>query len=155
MGGECVICKLRGPDCIYDFHHMDPEEKDFTLGSWKFKCWETIVSELKKCVMLCSNCHREFHNGSKCIPRNAKRFDLSLLPEKEFTKTVCCFYCNKSFIVPANSKRKFCSIGCSNFGREKVDWSKVDWNKNNHTISQELGVAWHSVRKHRMKYKPD
>ena len=44
-----------------EFHHKNPEEKDFTISSFKGS-WEDIQRELDKCVMVCANCHREIHN---------------------------------------------------------------------------------------------
>lgn len=48
---------------VLDFHHLDPNEKDYnvariTSNSTKI---ETIKKEIEKCVVLCANCHREFH----------------------------------------------------------------------------------------------
>lgn len=59
-GGKCNIC---GYDkCIeaLAFHHLDPLEKDFTIGgkSWGF---EKLKLEADKCILLCSNCHIEVH----------------------------------------------------------------------------------------------
>lgn len=48
---------------ILDYHHLDPSKKDFTIGSFwrdginKMK----IIEEIKKCILLCRNCHSEFH----------------------------------------------------------------------------------------------
>lgn len=61
MGGKCQKCGYdRCPEAL-DFHHLDPREKDFTISSRLG--WEAVVEELKKCVLLCANCHREAHAG--------------------------------------------------------------------------------------------
>ncbi|MCA0187800.1 MAG: HNH endonuclease [Proteobacteria bacterium] len=70
LGGACVLC---GYDrCIeaLEFHHKDPDLKDFTISA-KGHCraWESIKAELNKCVLVCSNCHRELHAGIKTINR--------------------------------------------------------------------------------------
>ena len=63
MGGKCAHCGERHPSCVYDFHHTDPTQKDFGIST-KGHCrsWDSIVSELDKCVMLCANCHRIEHD---------------------------------------------------------------------------------------------
>lgn len=45
-----------------DFHHINAIEKDFTISA-RMTSWEAIERELKKCVLLCSRCHREVHEG--------------------------------------------------------------------------------------------
>jgi len=48
---------------VLDFHHIDPKQKLFNISS-KFSSdieSEIIKEEIAKCVVLCSNCHREFH----------------------------------------------------------------------------------------------
>lgn len=46
---------------VLDFHHKDKADKDFTIGQFKKGSLEVIKSEIDKCVVLCANCHREFH----------------------------------------------------------------------------------------------
>lgn len=46
---------------ILDFHHKNPEEKEFTIGRLKKGSKEVIQKEINKCVCLCANCHRDFH----------------------------------------------------------------------------------------------
>jgi hypothetical protein len=47
---------------ILDFHHIDPKEKEFNICNIKrTKNIDKLKKELEKCVVLCSNCHREFH----------------------------------------------------------------------------------------------
>jgi NAD-dependent dihydropyrimidine dehydrogenase PreA subunit len=58
-GNRCEDCKQTFPYGVYDFHHLNPKEKDL---SWrKTKNWESIKVELDKCVLLCANCHRIRH----------------------------------------------------------------------------------------------
>lgn len=61
-GGKCQRCGYDITVKALDFHHLDPNEKDFTISNGNFKLAEAI-EESKKCVLICSNCHRELHAG--------------------------------------------------------------------------------------------
>lgn len=56
----CVHCGIDKPYLI-EFHHRNPEEKEFVIAHWRKKSKEAFLSELKKCDALCKNCHEEFH----------------------------------------------------------------------------------------------
>jgi hypothetical protein len=62
FGSVCSCCGLIDSPLVYDFHHLDPNEKDFSLSS-KVKSWDVIVNEANKCIMICSHCHRKIHSG--------------------------------------------------------------------------------------------
>jgi len=62
LGGKCNICGYAKCVSTFDFHHVNALEKDFTISSG-MSSWEKIEKELRKCVLLCSNCHREVHDG--------------------------------------------------------------------------------------------
>ena len=38
-------------------------EKEFTIGKHQGRSREWLLEEIKKCVCLCSNCHRKIHAG--------------------------------------------------------------------------------------------
>jgi len=64
MGGECVDCKIAHPiypPDVYEFHHLDPKEKEAGWVKLRLTSWENIKKELDKCVLLCANCHRIRH----------------------------------------------------------------------------------------------
>lgn len=70
LGNKCTLCGNSFEDCCYDFHHMNPQEKDFTITQINMngaKSWLLIRDELKKCALVCSNCHRLIHNGYATI----------------------------------------------------------------------------------------
>lgn len=48
---------------VIEFHHIDPTTKLFTIsdGRKSHKSKEDVENEVKKCVCLCRNCHKEFH----------------------------------------------------------------------------------------------
>ena len=62
LGGRCRICDYTGCAGAFDFHHLDPYEKDFAISAGSTS-WKRIEPELKKCVLLCARCHREVHDG--------------------------------------------------------------------------------------------
>jgi len=63
-GGCCQICGYDKYQGALEFHHLDPSKKDFNLSKLKVrKFGELVKNELDKCVMICSNCHREVHAG--------------------------------------------------------------------------------------------
>lgn len=63
-GHRCACCGLADDSIIYDFHHIDPTTKEFGIGSGSTtRSKQAYADEAKKCVMLCSNCHRKVENG--------------------------------------------------------------------------------------------
>lgn len=76
MGGRCVECGYDHNIAALEFHHKDPVEKDFNIGSVAHKAWKTIQQELDKCVMLCSNCHRIKHadREDEILMREVERY---------------------------------------------------------------------------------
>ena len=61
FGDKCDDCGGTFPVCCYDFPHTDPSNKKFEIAPRMNAAWETVLTEAKKCVMLCSNCHRIRH----------------------------------------------------------------------------------------------
>lgn len=59
-GGACHDCGLIDIQEVYDFHHIDPAEKEINIGS-SSRDFEQLKIELDKCVLLCANCHRKRH----------------------------------------------------------------------------------------------
>lgn len=48
---------------VLDFHHLNPEEKENTIARMLSNRYELdkVYDEINKCIVLCANCHREFH----------------------------------------------------------------------------------------------
>lgn len=67
LGGKCIQCDYIDL-CGLEFHHVDPVNKKFAIAEKKFvKMNSEIKSELDKCQLLCSNCHRETENPTLYI----------------------------------------------------------------------------------------
>ena len=65
-GGKCEICDYDKNISALEFHHINPEEKDFAISA--FKCgWEDMKKELDKCMLVCATCHREIHNPQSTL----------------------------------------------------------------------------------------
>ena len=68
-GGKCQKCGLDLISNFFaaDFHHLDPKLKSFAISDIRDKSWSVISDELKKCILLCSNCHRNEHSLNSTI----------------------------------------------------------------------------------------
>lgn len=63
-GGKCEVCGYNKCVEALEFHHKNPDEKEFGISrKGNTRSWEKIKTEIDKCVLLCSNCHREVHAG--------------------------------------------------------------------------------------------
>lgn len=71
LGGKCEHYGLIDITDVYDFHHVDPSQKDDIMASIMERKWEVIEIELNKCILLCSNCHRREHAKIRLDKRNA------------------------------------------------------------------------------------
>ena len=63
MGGECQICGYKKTNSALEFHHINPEEKELNFNMANNIPLDKIIAELKKCILVCANCHREIHAG--------------------------------------------------------------------------------------------
>jgi hypothetical protein len=65
MGGKCICCGYNKCNEALEFHHLNPEQKKFGFGKIRANptTWNIIVEELKKCILVCANCHREIEAG--------------------------------------------------------------------------------------------
>jgi hypothetical protein len=61
-GGKCEICGYDKCLNALDFHHLNKEDKQFTLNNANYnKSLDVLKKEADKCILVCSNCHREIH----------------------------------------------------------------------------------------------
>lgn len=63
-GGKCEKCGYGRCIEALEFHHINSDEKDFTISgkSWSY---ERLKKESDKCILVCSNCHKEIHSEIK------------------------------------------------------------------------------------------
>lgn len=65
FGNKCQVCGMSFPQSVYDFHHLNPAEKEFGVGAQSTtRSRADNAREAKKCIMVCANCHRliEYEN---------------------------------------------------------------------------------------------
>lgn len=61
-GGKCEICGYNRCISALEFHHLDPDKKDFGIGAKGYtRSFDDVKKEVDKCILVCSNCHREIH----------------------------------------------------------------------------------------------
>lgn len=65
LGSKCsnANCGFDKYKSSLDVHHIDPAEKDPAFSTIRYWTKEKIDVELKKCVLLCKNCHAAYHAG--------------------------------------------------------------------------------------------
>lgn len=64
-GGRCVECGFIASEdttAAFDFHHINPDEKEYTPSDMLMLKKKKVFEELDKCILLCSNCHRILHH---------------------------------------------------------------------------------------------
>ena len=63
-GGKCELCGYIKNIAVLEFHHINPDEKEFQLDMRHLSntSLEKLKEEVDKCQLLCANCHRETHN---------------------------------------------------------------------------------------------
>ena len=68
-GGKCCICGYDRFMGALEFHHINPNEKSFGVSERGMTVsWERLRNEIDKCILVCSNCHREIEAGMIEIP---------------------------------------------------------------------------------------
>ena len=63
-GGKCSVCGYDKNLSSITFHHINPKEKSFPIDTRAFanRKNEMIMNEIKKCIVVCRNCHGEIEH---------------------------------------------------------------------------------------------
>lgn len=124
MGGMCQCCGYNKTPKALAFHHIDPNEKDMGFGDTRAnpKSWIKIIEELKKCILVCHNCHSEIHDGIRQLPKKYAKFNEAYSDYKKIIEYDNCPICKSDKPV----KQKFCSHKCAQTNKRKVNWDEID-----------------------------
>jgi DNA-binding CsgD family transcriptional regulator len=69
FGGRCELCGYDEFLAALQFHHVDPELKEFGLAMRGLtRSMEALREEAAKCVLLCANCHAKVEWGAEELP---------------------------------------------------------------------------------------
>ena len=125
-GGQCQSCGYNKCYSALEFHHRDPSTKEFDWFRLKNRAWSTIVAELNKCDLLCSNCHREKHSDDQLMVDATKWLESHSRPPRGYQHGTCP-QCNQPF--ERTRKTRFnihCSAECRLRSFRKVDYPPDD-----------------------------
>lgn len=155
MGGCCQICSYNKCHEALELHHIDPNEKEHSLSKLRANCgsWETVIKELRKCILLCSNCHREIHNDKAILPNIFTSFNEEFADYKFKQYYDKCPLCNNTKL----KSHKYCSTKCSQQSKKKLDWESIDLLdlysklKTKLAVAEYLGVSDKTVAKYLKK----
>lgn len=123
-GSICIDCGKKFPDehySIFDFHHLDPEQKDFDISDSYRGYISEIESELDKCILLCSDCHRKRHYKNEETDVIQKEIYEALIKGTEVKPVKNCPNCGGTI-----DKDAFLCLKCYAKKREKVERPPVE-----------------------------
>ena len=156
FGGCCNRCGYSTCNQSLDLHHLDPSKKSFSFGQIMAhpKKWDLLLEEAEKCVLLCKNCHAEFHAGYwKISDIEIYRFQGEKNTFKKDEITGSCAICEKDVFMG----RICCSRECSGKRARKIEWPSKEKLKQMLEVNSRvkvasiLGVSDAAVKKHQIK----
>ncbi|MHA2279813.1 MAG: hypothetical protein ACXAC5_02895 [Promethearchaeota archaeon] len=155
-GGKCEKCGYdKDIPGSFVFHHREPKKKDFGIGQYAKLNWQKILAEVKKCDLLCQNCHAEVHDDPE------KRKEILRLHKKRQRRKlsiVKCQFCHKEF-KEIKYAQKYCSPKCSAKGRQKVkrptkpQLARILAKKSFSAVGRDMNVSDNAVRKWAKAYE--
>lgn len=159
FNGKCGICGYNTCPEALDFHHLDPSKKEFSFGQVRASCvsWKKIVIELRKCVCVCSNCHREVHYNLLPIPENIVRYNEEFTDYKEKRRLEyydLCPICNKTKL----KRNVTCSLSCAAKLANRANYPSIDILKKEVdsmgycAVGRKYKVSDNAIRKRIKKY---
>lgn len=154
FGGKCGLCGYNRSVRNLAFHHLDPSMKEGGFGQYQSLAWAKVIIEVRKCVMLCANCHGEVHDGLITDLTGCPRFDETFATDK-LTPVFDCVVCGH----PRKKRQSAtCSHECSKTHRlklgnkqtqrpDKAALSLMLTERNCPKIAADFGVTSKTVRK--------
>lgn len=72
-GGSCVLCGYSRWVGALQFHHLDPKSKKFNVAArGHSRSLARSRAEIRKCALLCANCHAEVEGGFATLPVDSR-----------------------------------------------------------------------------------
>ena len=59
----CAYCNYNESAVALDFHHVDESTKVREVPKMLTCKLSKLMNEVRKCIVVCANCHRRLHNG--------------------------------------------------------------------------------------------
>lgn len=121
FGGRCMCCGYDKCESALELHHIDPSEKEFSFGHIMAnpRAFETLLAEIRKCVLVCSNCHREIHSGITCCPTPIEFKEPAKEEPDRYDECPICG--GKKPIM-----QRTCSRKCAARIRTQIPWETID-----------------------------
>ena len=164
FGGKCQICGYDKCIDALEFHHIDKstkkEKPSYVIMRWS---WENAKKELDKCILLCSNCHKEIH--FKELNTDIVFTEKFLTKQNEYLIKYVkpwlekkCKYCDKTYSTKSDIQI-YCSKYCKSLDERKVERpskeelkqlidDKISWVQ----LGKMFGVSNNAVKKWAKRY---
>lgn len=155
LGGKCQCCGYNKCSAALEFHHLNPDIKEFTFSDNTNRSWENTRNELKKCILVCANCHREIHANLIDNSNLSSSFDEKRAKEIDElvakTKTHSIYYC-KICGIEVWRGNEYCPKCAAILKRKTARPSREELkslirNKPFTKIGAEFGVSDNAIRK--------
>jgi hypothetical protein len=164
FGGKCPFCNYSKCYKAFDFHHVDPSKKDLSISTLGMLTkWETIITEIKKCILVCSNCHREIHAGlisqeeievvyNDGIEEVKGRLNWEMASHIKPSKKNVCVDCEKKIDVRSKRCAKCYSLMRRSIRPPKEKLLKEVVETNYCAVGRKYGVSDNAIRKWLRQY---
>lgn len=147
-GGKCQKCGYDKCYAAFDFHHRNPNEKEFEWNQLRRQSKEIFFRELDKCDLLCANCHREAHVDPELMAVVVARSKART--ENKQPSYSNCSKCGKRY-KKKKMKQKYCSHECAEMKRITTDWPEnlpeMVQQSSKLAVARSLGVSDKAVAK--------
>ncbi len=160
-GNKCNLCGYNKVISALQFHHIQPEQKQYGLAqNGTCHSLDKDLSELKKCILVCANCHREIHQNlysqeelwqHKIFLEEQAVLAIEDNHKKKFKEKKYCINCGKQ--LSYDTIGDYCSK-CIGLTRRKVsqrpsreELKQLIRNKPFTQIGNDFNVTDNSIRK--------
>lgn len=159
-GGKCCKCGYnKNVPRAYDFHHRNPDKKEFSISNYSVLNIDKLRKEVDKCDLVCRNCHAEIHDEKyKDIRDLMKEKHERYMASRTPTIIRKCEVCLKDF-KQKGARQICCSVSCLGIKNRKVEKRpSLDELKNMINsmtmvaIGKKYGVSNNAVKKWARKY---
>lgn len=127
MGGKCVLCGYNKCFSALELHHLNRSEKLFSFSGIRARPreWNIIEQELKKCILVCSNCHKEIEANVVDVTNYKTTYDTAniILVNNTRNRMVGlkkCKHCGVTFRA-YNKNQLACSLLCRQSIKQVMD----------------------------------